>query len=506
MQLLVLGMHRSGTSTAARILNLLGCHFAPESLAVGANDENPKGFWERLDVVELNDSMLQAAGAVWHSPLGFDPLALPGEEAARFTSTAGLILRDLDAHRPWFIKDPRLCLMLPLWQPLLEAPLAVHVLRHPLEVAASLLARNALPIPVGLALWEMHVRLALAGSAAWPRVVVHHRQLITDPVPTSVQLLQHLEAAGVTGLRMPEEHEITDFVTPTLHRQRADRDDLRPWADAPQVQMFRRLEADITSLDGESHVFTWDAVRALAAHEAARLAAVVEAQVVATDARIRDALQWESHSTVAEHAAALDEARRLREERMTLVRLADLSREREQRVLQLERATADLEDRLAASHRAADDLRRDLAARTVSLATKAAAAKAVESQLLDVRHSSTWRVARELHRLWEQCERMLGKQGFAIENDRDLVACSGLFDRDWYLATYADIAAIDVDPLDHYLRWGGSEGRNPGPAFDSTAYLLAHPEIAESGINPLVHHLQHAGKPDAAAARDRQAA
>ena len=101
---------------------------------------------------------------------------------------------------------------------------------------------------------------------------------------------------------------------------------------------------------------------------------------------------------------------------------------------------------------------------------------------------------------------MLGKQGFAIENDRDLVACSGLFDRDWYLATYDDIAAIDVDPLDHYLRWGGSEGRNPGPAFDSTAYLLAHPEIAESGINPLVHHLQHAGKPDAAAARDRQAA
>jgi hypothetical protein len=116
--------------------------------------------------LELNDSMLRAAGTVWHSRLGFDPLALPDEEAARLTSTAGLILRDLDAHWPWFIKDPRLCLTLPLWQPLLEAPLAVHVLRHPLEVAASLLARNALPIPVGLTLWKPHVRLALAGSTA----------------------------------------------------------------------------------------------------------------------------------------------------------------------------------------------------------------------------------------------------------------------------------------------------------------------------------------------------
>ena len=506
MQLLVLGMHRSGTSTAARILNLLGCHFAPESLAVGANDENPKGFWERLDVVELNDSMLRAAGTVWHSPLCFDPLALGDEETARFTSTANLILRDLDMHRPWFIKDPRLCLTLPLWQPLLEAPLAVHVLRHPLEVAASLLARNALPIPVGLALWEMHVRLALAGSAAWPRIVVHHRQLITDPVPTSVQLLQHLEAAGVTGLRMPEEHEITDFVTPTLHRQRADRDDLRPWAEAPQVRLYHTLEADITALDGEPCAFTWEAVRALAAHEAARVASVVKVRLAETESRIRDALPRESHSTVAEHAAAPDEARRLREERTTLVKLADLSREREQRVLQLEQEIAALEDRLAASNREADDLRRDLAARTVSLATKAAAAKAAESRLLDLRHRSAWRVARELHRLWEQCERMLGKPGYTIERDRELVACSGLFDRAWYLATYADIAAIDVDPLDHYLRWGGSEGRNPGPAFDSTAYLLAHPEIAESGINPLVHHLQHAGERGGAAARDRQAA
>jgi len=278
MQLIVLGMHRSGTSIAARILNLLGCYFAPEALAVGGNDENPKGFWERLDVVDLNDSMLHAAGAVWHSPLAFDPLALPEERALRFNSTAGLILRDLDMHRPWFLKDPRLCLTVPLWQPLLEAPLAVHVLRHPLEVAASLQARNALPIPVGLALWEIHVRRALAGSAVWPRVVVHHKQLMADTVPSVTQLLGHLEAAGVTGLRMPEEQEITDFVTAILYRQRADREDLRTWADAPQVRLFHRLEADITALDGEPCEFTMETLQAISAHEAARVAAGREAQ------------------------------------------------------------------------------------------------------------------------------------------------------------------------------------------------------------------------------------
>jgi Fic family protein len=49
-------------------------------------------------------------------------------------------------------------LTLQLWQPLLQTPLAVHVLRHPLEVAASLQARNTFPIPVGLALWELYRR------------------------------------------------------------------------------------------------------------------------------------------------------------------------------------------------------------------------------------------------------------------------------------------------------------------------------------------------------------
>ena len=506
VQLLVLGMHRSGTSAAARILNLLGCHFAPESLAVGANDENPKGFWERLDVVELNDSMLQGAGAEWHSPLGFDPLALPEEEAARFTSTADLILRDLDKYRPWFIKDPRLCLTLPLWQPLLEAPLAVHVLRHPLEVAASLQARNALPIPVGLALWEIHVRLALAESAAWPRVLVSHRQLITAPVPTAVQLLQHLQAAGVAGLRMPEEQEITDFVTPTLHRQRADRDDLRHWAEAPQVRLYHRLEADITALDNDPLVFTWEAVRALSAHEAARVATVVEARLVETESRIRDELRRESHAIATGIRAELDKARQLREELTSLLKLADLCREHEQGVLHLEQETADLVGRLAKSEREADNLRRDLAAGTLSFSAHAAAAKVAKTRFRDLRQSSTWRLAPEVRSLWETFDRMLDNPDAAISRNRELVARSGFFDRDWYLATYADIAAVDIDALDHYLRWGGAEGRNPGPAFDSTAYLLAHPEIAESGINPLVHYLQHVGEQDGAAATNRQAA
>ena len=56
MQLIVLGMHRSGTSVLARLLNLMGAYFGPEGSSTGANEENHKGFWERRDVRNLNDS------------------------------------------------------------------------------------------------------------------------------------------------------------------------------------------------------------------------------------------------------------------------------------------------------------------------------------------------------------------------------------------------------------------------------------------------------------------
>jgi hypothetical protein len=51
MQILGLGMHRSGTSMVARLLNMMGAYFAPEGVEIPAYPEGPKGFWERQDVL-----------------------------------------------------------------------------------------------------------------------------------------------------------------------------------------------------------------------------------------------------------------------------------------------------------------------------------------------------------------------------------------------------------------------------------------------------------------------
>lgn len=79
----------------------------------------------------------------------------------------------------------------------------------------------------------------------------------------------------------------------------------------------------------------------------------------------------------------------------------------------------------------------------------------------------------------------------------DLIARSGLFDEQWYLAAYPDVAGFPGGALAHFLKHGGAEGRAAGPRFDAQAYLIANPDIAKRGGNPLLQYLtegQHEGR------------
>jgi hypothetical protein len=59
-------------------------------------------------------------------------------------------------------------------------------------------------------------------------------------------------------------------------------------------------------------------------------------------------------------------------------------------------------------------------------------------------------------------------QDFA--GDIALIRASGLFDEDWYLRRYPDVAAAGIDPVEHYCRHGAAEGRNPSALFDTIYY------------------------------------
>ena len=224
MQLIVLGMHRSGTSAVTRLLNMAGAYFGPEGVATTANDENPKGFWERRDLRRICDGLLHAAGHDWWKVADLDPRAIGTDSAAAQLAAFDELLAGLEAHRPWVLKEPRLCLLLSVLRPALEVPVCIHVSREPVEVASSVAARNGFPLPVAVALWERYTLHSLAASADLPRYHVRHAEVLADPVGTLAGLLDWLDDQGVRGLRRPSEREITAFVDPGLHRQRSDAD------------------------------------------------------------------------------------------------------------------------------------------------------------------------------------------------------------------------------------------------------------------------------------------
>lgn len=72
--------------------------------------------------------------------------------------------------------------------------------------------------------------------------------------------------------------------------------------------------------------------------------------------------------------------------------------------------------------------------------------------------------------------------------DLAAIRTSKLFDAEWYLKQYPDVAASGIDPIEHYLWVGAALGRDPSPDFSTRAYLTANPDVASAGVNPLLHY------------------
>ena len=182
--LLVLGMHRSGTSSITGVLSLLGAEL-PANLLPAVEGNNERGFWESADLMEIHNNILKSVGMTW-SDVGAFPRGW--EKSAPAAAYRKQILDFLEKNfsdSPLFvIKDPRICRLLPLWLDLLKEfgadPLAVIPIRNPMEVAASLKARDSIVPAVSQILWLRHVLEAERHTRNIPRSFISYEGLISD--------------------------------------------------------------------------------------------------------------------------------------------------------------------------------------------------------------------------------------------------------------------------------------------------------------------------------------
>ncbi len=206
-QIVVLGMHRSGTSSIGGLLALFGAWPGPEQSLLRGPD-NPRGHFEHGEIHMACLRRLQAAGGDWKTP----PQHSPTEAVDAFRREVADVLETLEPRRPWFIKEPRLCLLVRELLPMLTRPVFIHVVRDPVEVAASLRRRDGMSATQALTLWETYTREAFAGSAGWPRIIVDYNALLANPEATANAFFDDLERLGIMGLCRPDPSVIAGWI------------------------------------------------------------------------------------------------------------------------------------------------------------------------------------------------------------------------------------------------------------------------------------------------------
>lgn len=177
----IMGMHRSGTSVLARVLNLLGCQI-PETL-MDPSESNPRGHWESESIRQFNDELLEAVGSSWSDWTPVNPGFAKSPVYAAYRQRAVERLEAEFGNHPFVVlKDPRICRLGEFWIDALESaglePTIILPLRNPLEVAASLARRDGFDESYVQLLWLRHVLDAEIITRERRRVFTTYQELL----------------------------------------------------------------------------------------------------------------------------------------------------------------------------------------------------------------------------------------------------------------------------------------------------------------------------------------
>jgi GT2 family glycosyltransferase len=534
---IVAGMHRSGTSAIARLLMLLGA--SPPENIMPARPGNEAGHWEPERVVQLNDELLFSAGLAWDDVEPFPSSWYRSAHAPDFRQRAiDLLGSEYGDSFLFVLKDPRICRIVPFWRSVLQAmqvePAFVIPIRNPLEVAASLKARDGLSPSTGLLLWLRHVLDAEHQTRGERRVTLSYEDLLRDWRAVAQTIAESLATPRPDVAHRTEE-EIEQFLSDE-HRHHAftpadlaAREEVVDWVKRAYSVFLQAAEsgsepdagaldeigaalddADLAygpvlaqaQLDSEERAKQIEELSAELAEqrvEAERTnSALTEMAGTLTtrDDELR-ASRADGERVRAELAESRADGERVRAElaesradgERVRAELAESRADGERVKAELAESRADADRvraELAANRADADRLKAELAAKGEDLAgadyelarARRGPLKRLRGWFRSASQMASWVVRRP------SSERLRYVPTFFS------LRRSGAFHYGFYVTRYRDVAKSGLNPLMHYIEHGARDRRDPSPSFSTARYLEQNPEVAEAGINPLLHALR----------------
>lgn len=495
-------MHRSGTSALTRTLNLLGAALPRHVMSAVANN-NPKGFWEPQEVYEFNEKLLRTLKSRWD-----DWRALPvpdADEPSDLIEEQTQILRDnFNGQNLYVLKDPRLCRLLPWWDAAFASAntqiRTLIALRNPIEVAESLARRDGFSLNRGLLLWLRHMLDADWVSRNRPRCVIHFPSLLENWRAQAAHIATELD------IRWP----------------------VAPDAAAAEIGAFldrddRHFSHSTQDVNSNPQVFEW--VRQAYAALLDMTAGAGNAEAIQTLDRVRSEFDhacnifgpdWFDAATQASDATKQADFVQHQNAKLQ-TQIKEWGDERTRLHTQLKQAETeaalarkhldDAQNQLTTAHRHAESLRETAEEHKKARAsaerrlkensrlhqvTKAAlqttASQALHLVAKQLEHTANGAASRSTLSGWGKALSKVRNQT-PLASTASRIRASGLFDSNWYVLQYPDVARAGKNPLGHWLKTGWRERRLPSPYFDPDWYLTRYADVREAGINPLYHYL-----------------
>ena len=266
--IVVVGMHRSGTSLVTRGLNALGVPLGDNVLSQSAPD-NEKGHWEDIDVREFNERMMASLALQWDVIGAGDEAAMGAASLMPVVEEGKALVRSkLAGNRVWAFKDPRIGRLWPFWRRVLVGDPEWRVnfvwsVRHPVSVARSLRHRNGFGSLKSHLLWMHHNRAPYGDIAANRHVVVDYDRMLMQPREELGRMAVSLELGAMSGDSV--DAFVNEFVDPDLrHFDRWDEiGDRRvsvgvEHAACVAYEALRSVSMDADSLRGAAFRAEWD--------------------------------------------------------------------------------------------------------------------------------------------------------------------------------------------------------------------------------------------------------
>ncbi len=469
----VLGMHRSGTSVLSGLISLQGFYLGADEMPV--REDNPMGFFENMKIYHLNQSILDDYNASWDNyNFIFDNIS-PSNLYQYEVKARKIIKEEFGLVNKIFIKDPRMCLLFPLWDKVLkELGFDIKIVlayRSPMEVASSLKSRNDIATEKSILMWSHYFFQAEKNSRDYRRMIVHYANDFQNIDEFFILLAEFLNISPTESMKKGARK----LYSPKLKHYNLQFNNIsdeipRYLKDFIIILHERKLNESKEKLNDIIDEFYFSQDLYLYSNEnKKKIISDLNDEVI--DLKNESATRLKN---IEKYKQKIEIVKKTYCRNITLIK--DNLSKVESNLSKVESNLSKIESNLSEEEKSL------LIANEVFL--KIYANKNWNKKLgRTIRGNNYFKIKYFLLPLIKKSSKNF------LKNKIEIVE-SGLFSSLYYLTKNPDVWEKKIDPLTHYCQHGWKEGRNPGANFNTQDYLSMYEDVVQSGINPLLHYIQ----------------